>query len=70
MKLFESPQDRDGTIVIIAVFVLLAGTLVMFRAILTESEVNFVLGALVNQIGNIVLYLFKRKEDNGNGKNS
>ena len=70
MKLFDSPADRDGTITMLFLFVVLVFVLIYFKSSLTASEINFVLGAIMTQIGNVVMHFFKRKEDNGNGKNS
>ena len=63
MKIFESADDRDGTITMWMVFILLCVVLYVFKEKI-QDEAGFVVGTLLGYFGAIVQKFFK-KEGNG-----
>lgn len=65
MAFFENADDRDGTITMWMVFILLCVVLYVFREKI-QDEAGFVVGTLLGYFGAIVQKFFKKEGGNGN----
>ena len=61
MKIFESADDRDGTITMWMVFILLCVVLYVFRAKI-QDEAGFVVGTLLGYFGAIVAEVLQERK--------
>ena len=62
MALFESADDRDGTITMWMVFILLLVVVYLFKEQI-EDEAGFITGTILGYFGAIVQRFFKKNGD-------
>ena len=62
-QIFEDAQDRDGTIILILVFVAFGGLLWVFKASITEEVVAGLAGTLIGSISTMVQSFYRKNGD-------
>ena len=62
-QIFEDAQDRDGTIILILVFLAFGGLIYMFRASITEEVVAGLAGTLIGSISTMVQSFYRKNGD-------